>query len=211
MSSRGLLCVVDKEGEYRVSQYCRDASPETTGTNALNFLSGEDSEKRKNLLLSGLKKCRYVSIAERSQMWADIGVDIFTDNVSDEKHDEFIANHPYFSKNLNADILSVIISDIPGIDLISSLEFVGDCLFCEWVYVIDFSKNTFEVYQGMNTEPLGEGERFRDFAIFDEYKDAEETSYPPRLLVSYSLDNLPTHEAFMRCICLDEHYDEYEI
>lgn len=49
-------------------------------------------------------------------------------------------------------------SDIIG--LVNSEEFAADSLFCEWAYVIDLDKNTFEVYQGFNKKPIDKTERF---------------------------------------------------
>lgn len=59
-----------------------------------------------------------------------------------------------------ADVLKVIASAPNGVKLRNDYDFSRDSLFCEWAYVIDFDKNTFEVYQGFNEKPLDKSERF---------------------------------------------------
>ena len=63
---------------------------------------------------------------------------------------------------------------------------------CEFVYVIDFDKGTFEIYTGFNTGTLSKKERF--------YSDKADDGgyYPVTLLKEYKLDSLPTEKKFIK-------------
>jgi hypothetical protein len=82
--------------------------------------------------------------------------------------------------------------EVQVIGVIDNSDFAADSLFCEWAYVIDFDKNTFEVYKGFNKEPLDPSERF--FHLTDK-KDGE--YYPVQHLKTYPLDELPTLGKFL--------------
>lgn len=78
------------------------------------------------------------------------------------------------------------------VPLVSSLGFAADSLFCEWAYVVDLDKNTFEVYEGFNQRKLGEGQRFF-------FLQKTETEYfPVRLKSKCSISELPTDIKRMR-------------
>jgi len=67
--------------------------------------------------------------------------------------------YPELSRDTGGDILKLIMFKNKT-KLKNSLNFAADSLFCEWAYVIDLDKNTYEVYKGFNKEPLDESERF---------------------------------------------------
>lgn len=69
-------------------------------------------------------------------------------------------------------------------------DWPADSLFCEWGYLIDFDRGSFEVYQGFQTSPHDSG-RFHGRKA----QGARGRGYfPVRLVASYSLDALPSNE-----------------
>lgn len=79
-------------------------------------------------------------------------------------------------------------------------NFVADSLFCEYAYVIDLDKNTFEVYEGFIKTPLSEEDRF----CFLQERRRDETYYPVKLVKSYALNSLPSEEEFLNDFEEDE-------
>jgi hypothetical protein len=101
-------------------------------------------------------------------------------------NDNFFTHLPHFSRDCSSEILSLILDGaVKEVKL--DPNFVKDSLFCEWAYVIDLDKNTFEVYEGFNEEPLTPEDRF----YFDGYKSDRNGYYPVKLKKSYSLNALP--------------------
>lgn len=49
-------------------------------------------------------------------------------------------------------------------------------MFCEWAYVIDLQKGTFEVYEGFQKEPISEDERF--YSFFEQPEHRTDAYYP---------------------------------
>lgn len=189
MGTRNLTCVM-YNGEYRVAQYCQwDGYPSGQGAIALNFLS--DKEKlaalRRNISL-----CRFISKEEYDRLWTDMGLPKSNDGwVSCEDANKFKSKYPQLDRDMGASVLDFIANSTDIIRLQSDINFVKDSLFCEWAYVIDFDKNTFEVYKGFNNMPLDKSERFYSGT------PNKDKYYPVKLVVSYSLDALPTLEEFL--------------
>lgn len=76
-------------------------------------------------------------------------------------------------------------------------EFPYDSLFAEWGYIVDFDNGKFEVYRGFQTMPHNEGRfagRGKDERVAA--SPGEKTYKPCRLIATWSLDDLPTTEAF---------------
>jgi hypothetical protein len=57
--------------------------------------------------------------------------------------------------------------------------------------VVDFDKNTFEVYRGFNQTELTPEDRF--YSLSSEDKDYQ----PVKMIQSFSLDNLPSDDEFI--------------
>jgi hypothetical protein len=189
MGTRNLTMVI-QNGETKVAQYGQwDGYPSGQGATALDFLRNCDM----NSFRERVSKLRWLTKEESEQI----------DTLPDWK-----AVHPYLSRDLGADILHAIYSaefeanDYPNgkkkvpcviLGLIDQSDFAADSLFCEYAYVIDLDKNTFEIYEGFNKEPLAEGERFATLA-----KKKEDSEYfPVKHAKTYSLLDLPTEEQFL--------------
>ena len=93
----------------------------------------------------------------------------------------------------------------------NSLNFAADSLFCEWVYVIDLDKNTFEIYEGFNHEPLTQDDRFYFLMneankINNERKNSHKTEsyYPVKFVAEYDLDALPNETDFINAFNSEE-------
>ena len=209
MGTRNLVAVYI-DGEYKVAQYGQwDGYPDGQGLTALEFLLSSDME----LFKEKVRLCRWITQEEYEETWASIGVDIKANNwmvdiETGYKHKE---KYPEHSRDTGAKILELIYTSVNGVALGNSIDFAHDGLSCEWGYVIDFDKNTFEVFKGFSKEPLGAGERFYegDAEHSDErFAGRDYKYYGIRNIKTYQLDNLPSEEMFLSelnlCECEDD-------
>jgi hypothetical protein len=192
MGTRHLTCVV-KDGEFKVAQYGQwDGYPDGQGSVCLEFLR----DWNRNQFVERLDACITVDKEAVNEFTKSIGS---TDGwLTMEQSDKFKIKYPQFSRDMGADILRFIADSTEPVELKSDVEFAGDGLFCEWVWLIDLDKNRFECYAGFNKTPLTEGERF---AFLN--KEGEEYS-PPPLKASWSLDDLPDNDKFLSDCAEDE-------
>lgn len=212
MGTRNLTMVIHK-GEAKVAQYGQwDGYPSGQGATALQFLKTADLEEFK-------KKLEKIVFANEEQ------VEMINEQGAFE-------TRPYLSRDLGADILNAIntgkftrseyqqgeggfkkvTTEVEvSIDyLIDQSTFAADSLFCEWAYVIDFDKGTFEVYTGFNKTPLEEGERFKylqDSKEHFEERRGEDQYYPIRHVHTFKLDELPEEIEFVS-ICEPQEEEE---
>lgn len=182
------LTVVYLDGEYKIAQYGQwDGYPEGQGMKALNFLRIMDECKFKQ----ALRNSSYIDSGELQALWRQYGADeqgfVSLDDAERMKKD-----HPEYSRDIGADILNLVQSHPEGMKLWDSIEFAADGLFCEWAWVIDLDKRTFEAYEGLGKEPLTESDRFYFL------KDLEEDGYSAvKLMATWGLDELPSDEDFL--------------
>jgi hypothetical protein len=116
---------------------------------------------------------------------------------------DLIKERPELSRDTSEKVLGMINESDDGLALKNDLEFAADSLFCEWAYVLDLDKGTFEVYEGFNKDkPLTPDDRF--FFL----KDKEANGYyGVKLLKSYRLDDLPAVADFKKEFSEDEEGD----
>lgn len=203
MGTRGLTMVIDKKKPV-IAQYGQfDHYPSGQGATALNFLLGVDLNKFKNRL----KTVRFQTEADEKEIkdfMTSIGS---TDGwMNGEQANKYHEKYPYLTRDNGARILELVyLSTDPEIVLVDQTEFAGDSLFCEWAYVIDLDKQTFEVYKGFNdTTPLTEADRFfflqqkaEAEALTNPKKEERTEYYPVKLLKEYSLTALPMEAQFV--------------
>ena len=189
MGTRGITMVI-LGGEPVVAQYGQwDHYPSGQGITCLEFLQKGILDKLKEKL----KVCRFSTPEDEK------GVDEFLKSIgcengymNGEQANLYYEKYPYFTRDHGSDILNVIAeSQDETILLRDNRDFVHDSLFCEYGYVIDLDKNTFEVYRGLNTKPMKKTDRFYKRRS----KGSEFTSI--YLMKSYDLNNLPTAEEFL--------------
>lgn len=199
MGTRNLTCVY-VNGEYKVAQYGQwDGYPDGVGVGILTFLEQVD----KNDLVESLKKVRFLDvdgvdkefIEEYDKNCPEWSSD--PDNRTPEQKHWF---DTYITRDLSDDVLwNIVLSSDEEIVLRNEIEFAKDGLYCEWAYVIDLDKNTFEVYEGFTKEPLDESERFYFNGEFLEYNISTQY-YPVKFVCSFDLDNLPSKEEFVKTV-----------
>jgi hypothetical protein len=114
--------------------------------------------------------------------------------------------YPELSRDIGSDVLHLIHNSQEPLMLRNSIDFAEDSLFCEWCYVIDFDQNTFEVYEGFNSESLNKKERFyrKDF----EPTDRDRKYHPVRFRAKFSLKRLPSDKTFLKKTVTQDEDDE---
>lgn len=199
MGTRNLTCVV-LGGEYKVAQYGQwDGYPSGQGLTALRFCREMDKE----VFITKLVDLRFLSDEDADAINAEL------------KSDHSLMNegkkYGHLSRDRGAEILDIVYKAAPGsIKLQDQLHFAADSLFCEYAYVVDFDKNTFEVFRGFNKTPLAEGERF---AFLDGKADQEHRAdkyTPVKLIHTFDLAALPTDEEFLAILEPKDEEDEVD-
>lgn len=194
MGTRNLTAVY-LDGEYKIAQYGQwDGYPEGQGMTALNFLRSMDEEKFK----SALRNSSFISEDELTALWKQYRAD---DNgmISLDNADRMKKDHPEYSRDTGADILYMMQNHPEGLKLQDSISFAADGLFCEWAWVIDLDKRTFEGYRGFGRELLTEQDRFYFL------RDLEEDGYSGvRLVAEWNIDELPSDEDFLAAFKEDD-------
>lgn len=170
MGTRNLTMVISN-GKTKVAQYGQwDGYPSGQGVTALKFL-------RETNMVEFQKKVNECSFLTEGEF----------DAIDDNNWKE---THPQLSRDHGAKILQLVMNGTNKLK--DSSAFAGDSLFCEWGYVVDLDKQTFEVYEGFNHELLTEKDRF--FSM-----QKQDSNYKPITLVaSYDLSALPTEEQFLQ-------------
>ena len=232
MGTRHLTCVV-LNNEYKVAQYGQwDGYPSGQGLDILNFLTKEFNREKfvKNLNenvhyvnneyvnktyeeCEAEKDTQFINMTildKQKTLYPELSTSLsskvlnqFINVIISDRHKLL---YPELSRDTGSKILKMIQETEKMLGLVDSLSFAKDSLFCEYVYVLDLDKNSLDVYNGFNKEPLKETERF-----FEMYKDVEPIKkyFPVKLLCRFDLLALPTKEEFLKT-CKDAELDEDE-
>lgn len=206
MGTRHLIAVMSG-GEYKIAQYGQwDGYPEGQGVTVWEFCKNRlDLDVRRKAFVEKLTRCRWATDDElkaaaekaapgRSDGWMTM-----------EQAAEFNRLMPFMSRDIGGKILAMVDdSDAKEILLSNSISFAGDSLFCEFAYVVDLDKKSFECFKGFNHAKLDEGERFARAPLDEEAnekRDASDRYDPVKLVRAFSLDDLPTTEkAFLEAM-----------
>jgi hypothetical protein len=173
--------------QTKVAQYGQwDGYPDGQGKTALSFLLHMERGK----FIEQLGKAKWANEDEVNTYLLSIGAKDGWLNGDQSKL--YHAKYPFFSRDHGAAILAKIYMwEDSEILLEDTSAFAGNSLMCEWAYVIDLDKNTFEIYEGFNKSPLNQNERFFNSPIKDGY-------YPVKMVKSYSINELPSIEQFLK-------------
>lgn len=199
MGTRNLTAVMI-DGEYKIAQYCQwDGYPDEQGAIIYEFLKQADLE----LFKEKVRNLKFISKEEYAVL-----VDLHTDNgritLGSENDRWWKEEVPHFDRDMGARVLQYVMDERTD-TLQDNINFAGDSLYCEWAYVVDFDKGTFEVFEGFNKTELSESERF----FFLQEKDEEYK--PVRLIASFDLLALPeTEGAFLKEVNKNIKEDEEE-
>jgi len=179
MGTRSLIAVY-MDGEYKIAQYSQwDGDPEGQGCKCLCFLTEKMVEHQFRKRLKSLR-----TIQSQEQLEA-----------IKSTYKPFI-DFPEFNRNTGADILWLVqeFKTTTGC-VINRLDFAigkDDAFACDWAWVIDLDKRTFEAYEGYNKKPLQPGDRFwfLEGLSYGGY-------HPVKLVAKWSLSNLPEEKEFL--------------
>ena len=193
MGTRNLTLVISNK-ETKVAQYGQwDGYPDGQGVTALAFLLQMELDKFKEKL-AGLRFATEEDEKEVKAVLAEVGAkDGF---MTMEQAAKVNKVYPHLSRDMAAEVLQFIMDNEVKF-LQDNSDFAADSIFCEWAYVIDLDKRTFEVYKGFNKTPLTETDRFYPLQVENKHHEerrGDDQYYPIKLVKEFSLDSLPTSE-----------------
>jgi hypothetical protein len=144
MGTRNLTVVRNLEGTTKIAQYGQwDGYPQYSGIKALEFL--RDKTNRNNLLVE-LQQVEFITDEECDKIYNSF------DN-TDWQNKDFLNAYPGLHRDTGVDILEIVANTMNTIKTIDNTEFAKDSLFCEGIYEVDFSTNSFiSRYNGTTIE-----------------------------------------------------------
>lgn len=191
MGTRNLTIVI-LEKETKVAQYGQwDGYPGGVGSGILKFLTSDKFQSFKE----NLSKVRFIDSEGKDKEFIE-EYDKNAPKWSNEPDNRTEEQKDWFKKFKTRDLAEEVltnIADFKGKEILlgNDYSFATDSLMCEWAYVIDLDKNTFEIYEGFNKTPLNESDRF--YSITKE----DGGYYPIKMIKSYDLSELPTPTEFI--------------
>lgn len=183
MGTRNLTAVM-KNGEYKIAQYGQwDGYPEGQGMTALNFARKLNDGNFRKQFEEKLLAASWITQED---------IDSINAKIKSGEIKDWTKVYPELSRDTCADILELVAKAPAGIKLNNNIEFAADGLFCEFAWIIDLDKNSFEGYVGFGKKPLVESDRF--FFL----RDKEENGYSGvKLVAEWDLSSLPTDDDFV--------------
>lgn len=188
------LTMIYANGAYRVSQYGQwDGYPDGQGLTILTSLRGLDLSTLRERALAVIPLTK----EEMESDWEDYKK-LFGDTV--ESSDLYFKKYPERSRDMGGDIVAFVGTQPAPVRLKINVAFAADSLFCEWAYVIDCDRNTFEVFKGFNKTPLDQSERFASLPLQPDHGEY----YQVKHVASWPLQNLPSDSDFLQAFKTDE-------
>ena len=194
MGTRHLIAVYS-DGEYKVAQYGQwDGYPDGVGVEVLKFAQSISNPYFRSVFKDKVAKCRWITEDEINER---------NTRIRNGEIKFWEQEWPELSRDTSYEVLQMINDSDEGLALKNDIDFAADGLFCEWAYVLDLDKGTFEVFEGFNKDkPLEPEDRF--FFL----KDKEENGYyGVKLKKAYRLDDLPAVADFKKEFSEDEEGD----
>ncbi len=186
MGTRSLIAV-QLDGEYKIAQYSQwDGYPDGQGLDCLNFLCTYMVEHKFKQELRNLKM-----IQTEEQMNAISS--LYKDGTY----------FPEFDRDTGSKILELVQDGKTTSGCVANnIGFAAccDCFGCEYAWVIDLDKRTFEAYEGYNQTLLEENDRFYFLQLYRK----PDGYYPVRKVAEWSLSNLPAKDEFLNAFTEDE-------
>ena len=182
------LTIVYMNGQYKVAQYGQwDGYPEGQGLTCLEFLRDKMDEPK---FREQLERITWIHSKDLAKLWDNIIHGKPFANL--EESAEFKRRYPEFSRDTGAEILEMIQDDKTTTRMLDNdILFAADS-FCEWAWVVDLDKRTFEAYEGFSEKQTTPDDRFYFL------RDYEENGYTcVKLVKEWSLDDLPSNAQFL--------------
>lgn len=179
MGTRHLVCVYANK-RFQAAQYGQfDGDPGGTGIDVLDFIRTLDPKKMDIFK----KKLRNIRLHSEKEF-----------------QDKNLYDTPKHHQPTAHELLQYIFDSEDEIHLVNSVAFAGDSLYCEWVYLLDLDKKTFNVYKGFVEVESESAELFMKYKLPPKKKNpnyAVTDYYPVKLVASYGLESLPETEDFV--------------
>ena len=184
MGTRHITAVVS-EGQFVVAQYGQwDGYPTAAGNAIVAIIRGKIDQ-----LKASLKHIVPVDSGTVERYWSECGTQEWGADM--ETCQRFKAKYVTLDRDTGPDVLNILIHTEVPVELYLDVGFIADGLFCEWVYVVDLDSGMFEIYQGFQIRPSEN--RFSPM-----FEGTINGYYPPKLVATYPLDDLPTDSQLQR-------------
>ena len=184
MGTRHITAVVS-EGQFVVAQYGQwDGYPTGAGNDIVAIIRGKIDQ-----LKASLKHIVPVESDTVERYWTECGAQEWGADI--ETCRRFKAKHMTLDRDTGPGVLNILIHTTDPVELYLNVGFIADGLLCEWVYVVDLDSGMFEIYQGFQIHPSEN--RFSSM-----FEGAINGYYPPKLVATYPLDDLPTGPQLQR-------------